>query len=240
MLARLRLRGDETVLDAGCGTGRLTGELLAALPQGRVVGIDLSENMLNSARQHLAGSNQRLGLVVCDLLHLPFEGGFAGIVGTAAFHWVLDHHQLFVNLRRALVPGGWLEAQCGGGPNVVRVRTRANALAELPEYARFFAEFREPWFFDHAEAAAKKLEGAGFVEIETFVEAAPTVLGSAPEYNEFVRNIILQRHLERIPTTELRDAFMAELTAMASADDPPFFLDYWRLNLRAKAPGTNR
>jgi trans-aconitate 2-methyltransferase len=239
VLARLRLQGDETVLDAGCGTGRLTEELLAALPRGRVVGIDLSENMLNSARQHLAQFKRRLGLVVCDLLHLPFERAFAGIVSTAAFHWVLDHDQLFVNLRRALVPGGWLEAQCGGGPNVMRVRSRANALAGLPEYARFFAEFREPWVFDNAEAAAEKLARAGFVGIETSVEAAPTVLDSAPEYNEFVRNIVLHRHLERIPTAELRDAFMAQLTAMAAADDPPFSLDYWRLNLRAKAPGTN-
>lgn len=238
VLARLRLRGDETLLDAGCGSGRLTAELLDALPHGRVVGIDLSENMLNFAREHLAPFKQRLRWVVCDLLHLPFERAFAGIVSTAAFHWVLDHHQLFVNLRRALIPGGWLEAQCGGGPNVMRVRARANALAELPEYARFFVEFREPWLFENAEEAAEKLERAGFVEVETCVEAAPTVLDSASEYHEFVRNIILRRHLERIPSPELRHAFMAQLTAMASADDPPFFLDYWRLNLRARAPRT--
>ena len=235
VLSRLRLRGDEVVLDAGCGTGRLTAELLDALPCGRVVGIDLSQNMLKSAREHLAHLKPRANLVVCDLLRLPFEASFDGIVSTAAFHWVLDHDQLFANLRRALVPGGWLEAQCGGGPNVVAVRKRADELAATPKFASFFAGFREPWLFQDAESAAQALLRAGFVEVETSIEAAPTVLDSAGQYNEFVRNIILRRHLENIPSEQLRAEFMEELTDRASEDNPPFSLDYWRLNLRGRA-----
>lgn len=238
VLARLRLRGDEMILDAGCGTGRLTADLLEALPDGRVVGIDISQNMLNSAREHLARFEPRLRLAACDFLHLPFEHAFDGIVSTAAFHWVLDHDRLFSGLRHALIPGGWLEAQCGGGPNITRVRTRASDLAASPDYAEFFTGFREPWLFENAEDAAETLGRAGFIQIETSVEAAPTVLESAAQYDEFVRNIIMHRHLERIPSQQLRDAFMAKLTAMASADDPPFSLDYWRLNLRARAPRT--
>ena len=235
VLARLRLRGDEVVLDAGCGTGRLTAELLDGLPRGRVVGIDLSQNMLNTAREHLARFGSRVGLAACDLLHLPFESSFDGIVSTAAFHWVLDHDRLFANLRRVLVPGGWLEAQCGGGPNVLALRRRANALAATPKFALFFVGFREPWLFQDAEGAADSLRRAGFVEVETSMEAAPTVLEGADRYDEFVRNIILRRHLENIPSEELRAAFMAELTTQAAGDDPPFLLDYWRLNLRGRA-----
>ena len=141
VLSRLRLRGDEVVLDAGCGTGRLTAELLAALPRGRVVGVDLSQNMLGSAREHLAQFGTRVSLVACDLLHLPFDPGFDCVVSTAAFHWVLDHDQLFANLRRVLVPGGRLEAQCGGGPNLVRLRNRANALTATAKFAQFFTGF---------------------------------------------------------------------------------------------------
>src|SRR5947199_6517058 len=87
VLARLHLRGDELVLDAGCGTGRLTAELLEALPRGRVIGIDLSENMLRSASEHLAPKfGSQVGLAACDFLHLPFGRLFDGIVSTAAFH----------------------------------------------------------------------------------------------------------------------------------------------------------
>jgi trans-aconitate 2-methyltransferase len=237
VLSRLqsRLRGDEVVLDAGCGTGRLTAELLDALPRGRVVGIDLSQNMLRTAREHLSPFEPRASLVLCDLLRLPFVACFDGIVSTAAFHWVLDQDQLFANLRRALVPGGWLEAQCGGGPNLFSLHKRAGDLAATPKFASFFAGFRDPWLFQDAESAAQTLLRARFVEVETSIEAAPTILDSAGQYEEFVRNIVLRRHLENIPSETLRAEFMAELTERASADHPPFSLDYWRLNLRGRA-----
>lgn len=234
VLSRLRLRGDEILLDAGCGTGRLTAELLAVLPRGQVVGVDLSQNMLHAAREHLAKIGNRVSLVACDLLHLPFEAVFDGIVSTAAFHWVLDHDRLFANLRRALKPGGWLEGQCGGGPNLVRVRDRANVLATTPRFSGYFAGFREPWLYQDAEASAACLRRSGFVEVETSVEAAPTLLDSAEQYDEFVRNFIMRRHLENLPAEELRAAFMKELTGQAASDDPPFLLDYWRLNLHGR------
>lgn len=235
VLSRLKLRGDETVLDAGCGTGRLTADLLEALPRGRVVGVDLSQNMLRSAREHLAKTADRVSLVACDLLHLPFQRDFDGIVSTAAFHWVLDHDLLFADLWRVLVPGGWLEAQCGGGPNLARLRRRVDGLAATPKFVSYFAGFREPWCYQDAASAAECLRRAGFDQIETSIEAAPTVLSDAAEYREFVRSIILRRHLENLPTLVLRDEFMAEVTKRASEDDPPFSLDYWRLNLRGRA-----
>jgi trans-aconitate 2-methyltransferase len=234
VLSRLQLRGDEVVLDAGCGTGRLTAELLEALPHGRVIGIDLSQNMLRSAREHLGRFEPRASLLHCDLLHLPFANVFDGIVSTAAFHWFLDHDQLFAGLHRALVPGGWLESQCGGGPNVARVRERANVLAASPEYAAYFAGFREPWLFQDAEGAATTLRRAGFIDVETSVEPALTVLENADHYNEFVPNIILRCHLENLPRLSERKQFMARLTEQAARDDPPFSLDYWRLNLRGR------
>lgn len=159
---------------------------------------------------------------------------FDGIVSTAAFHWVLDHDRMFSDLHRALVPGGWLEAQCGGGPNIARVRERANVLVGSPEFAAYFAGFREPWLFQDAESAARTLRRAGFVDVETSVEPALTVLDNAEHYREFVPNIILRRHLENIPTAAERQQFMARLTEQAARDDPPFSLDYWRLNLRGR------
>jgi trans-aconitate methyltransferase len=235
VLSRLRLRGDEVVLDAGCGTGRLTTDLLEALPRGRVIGIDVSQNMLQSAREHLlAQFGSRVSLVVADLLDLPFDRVFDGIVSTAAFHWVLDHDRLFVGLRQALIPGGWLEAQCGGGPNLVSLRTRVNELAATSRFAKYFTGFSEPWLFEDAESAAETLRRAGFEDVQTSLAPALTVLDDAPQYTEFVRNIILRQHLKQLPTEALRMEFMENLAAQAAADEPPFSLDYWRLNLRGR------
>lgn len=237
VLSRLHLRGDESVLDAGCGTGRLTADLLETLPRGRVTGVDLSQNMLQSAREHLSVDfGGRLHLLACDLLDLPFKThSFDVIVSTAAFHWVLDHDRLFSNLHHVLRPGGWLEAQFGGGPNIARLRERAKALAASPNFAPYLAGFRDPWLFQDAESAAATLRRAGFTEIETTVEAAPTILNDAGHYREFVRNIIFRRHLQDLPSENLRAEFMERLTEQATKDDPAFLIDYWRVNLRGRA-----
>jgi trans-aconitate 2-methyltransferase len=193
--------------------------------------------MLAGAREHLWSQlNVPVRLVAADLLHLPFERAFDGIVSTAAFHWVLHHDRLFLELRRTLRPGGWLEAQCGGGANVAGLRKRALALASTPEFSAFFADFREPWFYADAEAAACTLDRAGFVEVVTSLEPAPTVLHDAQQYSEFVSHIILRQHLKRIPDEHLRAQFMSRLTEAAGTDDPPFSLDYWRLNLTGRNP----
>jgi trans-aconitate methyltransferase len=237
VLARVRLRGDEMLMDAGCGTGRLTAELLQNLPRGRVVGVDLSQNMLAGARDYLTTDFRgKFLLVAADLQDLPFDRVFDGIFSTAAFHWVLDHDRLFRSLFRALRPGGWLRAQCGGGPNLARLRKRTGELAATAKYARYFAGFREPWTFNDAETAAAVLRRAGFEDVHTSLEPAPTILEDLPKYSEFVCSVILRQHLERIPDDALRTAFVAALASQAAADDPPFSLDYWRLNLDAKIP----
>jgi len=237
VLARVSLRGDETVLDAGCGTGRLTRDLLEALPRGRVVALDLSQNMIDAARAYLEPDfGGRVEFIHCDFLNMPFDQEFDGIFSTASFHWVTDHDRLFQRLHRALRPGGWLCAQCGGGRNIARLLARVQTLITAKPYAELFAGYRFPWEFSDAEIAAARLRSAGFEQIDTSLEQAPTRLDTAAEFQRFVESVILHRHLERIPTPELRQNFLAELTRQAAEDDPPFLLDYWRLNLQARRP----
>jgi trans-aconitate 2-methyltransferase len=235
VLARVSLRGDERLLDAGCGTGRLTRELLEALPQGQVVALDVSQNMIDAARVYLEPDfGSRVKFVCCDLLDTPFEGEFDGIFSTASFHWVLDHDRLFRNLYRALRPGGWLCAQCGGGKNLARLLARVDALISAPTYTKYFAGYQFPWEYSDAETAAARLRGAGFEQIETSLEEAPTTFPSASEFQQFVESVILRNHLPRIPDEAVRQQFLVELTRQSATDDPPFLLDYWRLNLQGK------
>jgi trans-aconitate 2-methyltransferase len=237
VLSRLKLRGDEVLLDAGCGTGRLTEELLQQLPDGRVMGVDLSQNMLLTARHRLQPEfGKRAYFVAADLQDLPFEKTFDGIFSTAAFHWVPDHRRLFGSLFHALRPGGWLLAQCGGGPNLARLRNRMDAVMAAPQFAPFFANFRGPWVFNDAGTAANLLREAGFVEVHTNVESALTVFENVENFSEFIRTAVLRLHLQEIPDPALRAGFVSELTHQAARDDPPYSLDYWRLNLAAKRP----
>ena len=235
VLDRVHLRGDETVLDAGCGTGRLAGELLQRLPRGRLLAVDLSENMLRAARQELeprfAG---QAWFVVADLQRLPFHQVAHGIFSAAVFHCIKDHECLFRSLHDVLRPGGWLEAQCGGGPNLAALLQRAQALVTAPPLAQFFSGWQSPWEYASPETTAERLHQAGFIEINTGLERAPVQLSTAKEYREYLANVIFHRHLERISQPELRERFLDELTRQSAQDDPPFVLDYWRLNMSGR------
>jgi trans-aconitate 2-methyltransferase len=237
VLNELHLRGDECVLDAGCGTGKLTRLLLQSVPRGRVVGLDVSRNMVLHAQENLSPDfGDRVQFVAADLLSLPFLGRFDGIFSTASFHWVLDHDALFRNLFQVLKPGGWLHAQCGGGPNIARLRKRVRILAQSPEFSQSLAAFPEPWCFSDAEAAASGLRAAGFEDVHTDIEAAAYSVPTSLEFQEYLRTFVLHRHLELLPGEQLRKQFLEELAAASAGDNPPWTLDYTRLNLRARKP----
>jgi SAM-dependent methyltransferase len=237
VLSELQLRGDECVLDAGCGSGKLTRLLLQNLPQGRVVGLDLSRNMVRLAHDHLkAEFAGRVRFVAADLLALPFRESFDGIFSTASFHWVLDHDALVRNLFASLKDGGWLHAQCGGGPNLARLRERVRSLSQAADFARWLGHFPEPWFYSDADGAATRLRAAGFRDVQTALEAAAFAVPSSEEFQNYLRTFILHRHLELLPAEGLRDTFVRQIADVSAHDDPPWTLDYWRLNLRARKP----
>lgn len=237
VLARVSLRGDETVLDAGCGTGRLTRDLLEALPSGKVVALDVSRNMIDAARAYLEPDfGGRVEFVACDLLDMPFDRRFDGIFSTASFHWVQDHDALFAGLYRALGPGGWLCAQCGGAGNLDRFLAHVNALMSSAVYKPHFRDFLFPWEFADPATTTTRLKKAGFEAIDTSLEQAPTTFANGHEFQQFVANVVLRRHLDRLPTTDLRQQFLESLTMESAKADPPFVLDYMRLNLQARKP----
>lgn len=237
VLARLPLRGDETVLDAGCGTGRLTAELAERVPGGTVLTVDRSASMLRVAREYLVPRvASRVWFIEADLQALPMREAVDAIFSTATFHWLLDHPRLFRSLHGALKPGGLLLAQCGGGPNLARVRGRASRIMATGTYVPFFRNWTEPCEFADEATTAARLRAAGFVDVETSLEPAPTPLAGAQEYCDFVTAVIFRAHLARLPDEERRAGFIAALTEQAAHDTPPFVLDYWRLNLKGIKP----
>ncbi len=230
IIARLELRGDETVLDAGCGTGRLTEKLLERLPAGRVLALDNSAEMLRVARENLAAFGARVTFVEADLARLDLEDAVDVIFSTATFHWVLDHARLFRDLYRALRDGGRLIAQCGGGPNTRGLMERVHGVMARPPFAEHLAGYADPWEFADAATTAARLQAAGFVDVETNLVAAPTVFDDERTYWDFLQKVILRLHVERLPPA-LRAPFLDEVVARVPR---PLVVDYWRLNLSGR------
>jgi trans-aconitate 2-methyltransferase len=224
VVERLPLRGDERVLDAGCGSGRVTQLLLERLPNGRVIALDGSPAMLDEARRRLASYGDRVEFIRADLAApLPVAPRVDAILSTATFHWVLDHDALFRHLAAVLVAGGRLVAQCGGRGNVASVEAVLESLGESTADVKYFAA---------PEETEARLRAAGFEDVHCWLQEEPTTFESRPEFETFLATVVLRVSLARRAPEE-RKAFVATVVDRIGRLE----LDYVRLNINAvRAP----
>lgn len=226
VLDRLPLEGNETVLDAGCGSGIVTAMLLDRLPRGRVVAVDASTDMVAKAREHLADRAERVDVVVADLTELEVDEAVDAIVSTATFHWIADHDALFGRLVGCLRPAGRLVAQWGGEGNLDRARGLVAGVAMQDRYLRYLEGWKAPWHYVGAEETEERLVRAGFEDVRCWLQRFPVT----PEHpEEFFRTVLAAPLLERFPAGE-HEPFLAECVDAFGGD---FELDYVRLNADA-------
>jgi trans-aconitate 2-methyltransferase len=226
VLDRLELSGEETVLDAGCGTGRVTEALLERLPRGHVIGVDGSAEMLDAARARLGSSVE---LIHQDLEALDLgERRVDAVLSTATFHWLNDHARLFTRLRSALREGGQLVAQCGGTGNTAELVAAVRAVGDRETFAAQLGGWGGPWNFVDPHETAERLRDAAFGEVRTWLVSKP------PPYEDLREWLVtnaLTAHTARLPH-ELREPF---IDAVADELGPSPTISYIRLNIDAVA-----
>jgi trans-aconitate 2-methyltransferase len=235
VLERLQLQGDETVLDAGCGSGRVTKHVLDKVPDGTVIAVDADPDMVRAAATTLAGTPAIVRQV--DLLELDLPSLRVGVdaahavFSTATFHWIQDHDTLFARLFAALLAGGRLEAQCGGGHNIARVHAVARDVARNEQYADDLYDVEGVTNFYTPEATEARLRDAGFTDVRCWLEEIPVTPDDPVGY---LRTIILGQHVERLGD----DLGMAYVHEVAEGLGFPgkVTLDYVRLNISARRP----
>jgi len=220
-VARLELRGDETVLDAGCGTGEVTATLLERLPHGRVIALDGSRQMLDKARERFAG-DARVSFVHADLGEpLPLGEPVDATVSTSTFHWVRDHDALFRHLAAVSKPGAQLVVDCGGAGNV----------ADVLEALRELGHAEHPWTYAGVEETQARLCAAGFAPDD--VRLVPRVSRFAPEELErFLTSVVLRTYV-----MELGPEAGAALVREVAARLPQHEIHWVRLEIVARLSG---
>jgi trans-aconitate 2-methyltransferase len=221
-LERLPLSGDEVVLDAGCGSGRVTALLLERLPDGRVYGVDASASMVEHARAALGDSATVLHQ---DLVELELPEPVDAVFSNATFHWIHDHDALFAALHRAMKPGGRLVAQCGGRGNIDAFRLAAEGVVREEPFEEHFGDWDKPWNYAGAEETAARLERAGFTDVRTWLEPK-----RVEPPRSFIETVCLLPYLKKLPA-ELGEPFVDRV--LARTGEPPV-LDYVRLNMTAR------
>jgi trans-aconitate 2-methyltransferase len=221
---RLELHGDETVLDAGCGSGRVTALLAERLPDGRVIALDGSTSMLETARRRLAPFGDRIRFVLADLMApLPIDEPVDAVLSTATFHWVPDHDALFGHLAAVLRPGGRLVAQCGGAGNLATVVRALDELGADPFTGKVFAT---------PERTDERLRATGFVDVQCWLHTEPTPFETLEGLETFLRTVVLRDHIRSMTGAEAGTFAHAVATRL-----PRLELDYVRLNIDARRPG---
>ncbi|HWH12330.1 MAG TPA: methyltransferase domain-containing protein [Solirubrobacteraceae bacterium] len=227
VLGRLELAGDETVLDAGCGSGRVTQGLVARLPRGRVICVDGSPEMLAVARDRLGPAVE---YVLQDLADLELGGRLVdAVLSTATLHWLPDHPRVFARLRAVLRPGGRLVAQCGGTGNTAELVAAAGTVGDREPFDVHLGGWPGPWNFVGPGETTARLRDAGFTDVSAWLVRRPAPYD---ELGEWLRANALTAHLERLPVG-LREPFV-EAVAAELGRDPE--ISYIRLNIDAARP----
>jgi len=226
-IGRLRLAGDETVADVGCGTGRDAEHLLRLLPAGRVLAIDGSQQMLAQTRTRLtgAGHHDRVEIIQADLRG-PVPAGLAthppvdAAVSVATLHWLPDHAQLFRTVARLLKPGGQFAAEAGGHGNI------ASIVAVLSDLGA--GDGTGIWNFADVPETRRRLAAAGFAEIEVSLVPDPARLDAGRQFEAYLATVVLGAHLRELPPGD-RAPFVRAVAARLA--EP--VVDYVRLQIRA-------
>jgi trans-aconitate 2-methyltransferase len=230
VLERLELRGDETALDAGCGSGRVTRHLLDRLPDGRVVGVDAAPSMIELARENLSEYGDRVELRQSDLVELALDEPVDVVFSNATFHWILNHQRLFERLFEAMKPGAVMEAQCGGEGNVAEWKRAVEAAEGDERFAAYLRTMPDTYNFASVADTEGRLSRTGFEVDRVWLEEKVV---EPQEPGAFVRAVGLAQHMARLPAG-LHDEFV---NAVLGSLPRPLVLRYVRLNISARRPG---
>ena len=235
VLGKLAFQGSEMVLDAGCGSGNLTKNIVSHVPNGHVIAVDKSRSMIDEAKTHTEPLKSHITLLQADLLHVPIRECINLIFSNATFHWIHDHQSLFVEMFRILRPGGTISAQFGGGPNIKQLIHHYYELSNEPEFEHL-VEKNLPWNFPSIAETKSHVTNAGFKDIQVSLTESPEVFGNIPSFSRFVENIILFPLLSHIPNKREHHPFVEKLAIKTLSGPRPLTVDYWRVNVVAQKP----
>ncbi len=220
LIARLKLRGGEHILDVGCGDGKITAELARAVPQGSVVGLDASVEMIGFARKTFpAAEYPNLKYQIADAREIRSPKKFDVVFSNAALHWVDDHEAVLRGAASVLKAGGQLVISCGGKGNAHDVFLAFRPEMRLKRWCEYFRLMPLPYFFHSPADYEKWLPQAGF-KIQR-LELAPkhAAYAGATGFATWLRTTWLP-FVQRVPEN-LREEFIAAVTRRYVARHPP-------------------
>jgi len=222
LIARLKLRGDEHILDVGCGDGKVTAEIARAVPRGFVIGIDASAEMIGFARKTFPPSKSpNLKFQICDArkINAAITGSpFDIIFSNAALHWVDDHQAILRGMASVLKPGGRLIVSCGGKGNAQDVFLALRPEMRMKRWREFFRRMAKPYFFYAPGDYEKWLPKFGFKVNTLKLAPKDATYAGLDGFAAWLRTTWLP-YVQRVPENQ-HEEFIAAVTERYVAKHP--------------------
>lgn len=240
LLTSKKWEGNEIVLDAGCGSGRVTKILAGLLPKGKIFAVDLDQNMISTAKSTLRDFGN-VEFFKTDLTYLELSEKVDVIFSNAVLHWIPDHFRLFSNFKKILRENGELLIQCGGRGNLKDIHRILDIVMRKKEFTEYFHNWVEPWNFASAKDTYEILVKTGFKNINTSLTKKIANFLSAEEYKLFLKTVIMRPYLSHLPGNDIQnirnnfvDSFLeCKLAEDRSPNSSGWDIDYVRLNISA-------
>jgi trans-aconitate 2-methyltransferase len=219
LIAKLNLRGDEHILDVGCGDGKVTAELARAVPRGSVTGTDASKEMVAFSKKTFpAAKNPNLTFEVMDAREIKFSRQFDLVFSNAALHWVDDHQAILRGTAGVLKPGGRLVVSCGGKGNAHDVFLALRPEMRLKSWREFFRKMESPYHFYAPGDYEKWLPKFGFKTKKVHLAPKDALYPGAEGFATWLRTTWIP-YVQRVPEG-VREEFIAAVTGRYLAKHP--------------------
>jgi trans-aconitate 2-methyltransferase len=229
--------GKENLLDAGCGSGRVTKILSEKITDGNIYAIDNDPNMIKKAKETLKDF-KNIKVIESDLLdirtlNIPIK--FDVIFSNAVLHWVLDHHKVFERFYDLLNPEGQLLIQCGGHGNLQKTLSIFDSVKDLPKFSEYFSQWKLDRNYAKPEETDKILKEIGYKDINVYLTEAPAIFNSKNEYSIYLRTVDLRPYLKYLPSEQVQNDFTNTVLLFMEKHHPNLCwkLDYMRLTILA-------
>jgi len=219
LIDKLELRGDEHVLDVGCGDGKITAEIAKAVPRGSATGMDASPPMIEFAKKTFPPSKfPNLRFRAMDAREIRFERKFDLLFSNAALHWVDDHQAFLRGAASVLKPGGRLVVSCGGKGNAQDVFVSLRPEMRLKRWRGFFRRLPTPYFFHAPSEYERWLPKAGFETLRVKLVPKDATYAGAKGFAAWLRTTWMP-YVQRVPDDQ-REEFIAAVVQRYLAKHP--------------------
>ncbi|HXT83261.1 MAG TPA: methyltransferase domain-containing protein [Verrucomicrobiae bacterium] len=242
ILDKRKIKEDEVILDAGCGSGRVTQLIAKKVKIGKIYAVDIDANMISNAKINLKDFTNVI-FIQSDLINLKLPEKVDLIFSNAVIHWIFDHERLFKKFWDILKSGGELLIQFGGKDNLGTIPNIADKIIKNKGFSQYFENWKMPWNFNSVENISKILKDIGFKNIDVNSEKKIAKFTNLEEYRLFMKTVVLKPYLSYLPTdnNNKKEIFIDEFIKAQNYDQDQRIkqnlkleIDYTRLNIFAK------